>query len=40
MQGSQSLMVKGVGHVPMYDDPEQVANVILETATAAERTCA
>lgn len=34
--GADVVMVKGVGHVPMYDDPEQVANVILEMTRRAE----
>lgn len=33
--GAEALIVKGVGHVPMYDDPEQVAAVILSTARRA-----
>lgn len=36
VQGSQSVMVRGVGHVPMYDDPEQVVEVILGTTRQAE----
>ena len=34
--GADTVIVKGVGHVPMYDDPEQVARVILETVAKAE----
>jgi pimeloyl-ACP methyl ester carboxylesterase len=37
IQGCESVMIKGVGHVPMYDDPEQVARVILENTTKAEK---
>lgn len=36
VRGSESLMVRGVGHVPMYDDPEQVARVILETTSRVD----
>lgn len=36
VKGSESLLVRGVGHVPMYDDPEQVAQVLLETTARAE----
>ncbi|MGQ0700683.1 MAG: alpha/beta fold hydrolase [Panacagrimonas sp.] len=36
MVGAEMVIVKGVGHVPMYDDPEQVASVILETTARAE----
>lgn len=36
VRGAESLIVKGVGHVPMYDDPEQVAAVILQTTARAE----
>lgn len=34
--GADVVMVKGVGHVPMYDDPEQVAAVILATTARVE----
>lgn len=34
--GADVVIIKGVGHVPMYDDPEQVARVILETVAKAE----
>lgn len=36
VHGCESLIVKGVGHVPMHDDPEQVAAVILHTTRRAE----
>ncbi len=36
VKGAQHLIVKGVGHVPMYDDPQQVAEVILQTTARAE----
>lgn len=34
--GAESVTVTGVGHVPMYDDPEQVAAVILATTARGE----
>lgn len=36
VRGSESLILKGVGHVPMHDDPELVAAAILETTRRAE----
>ena len=36
VQGAEALTVTGCGHVPMYDDPEQVAAVITATTTRAE----
>jgi pimeloyl-ACP methyl ester carboxylesterase len=36
VQGARSVIVKGVGHVPMYDDPVQVSEVILATTRAAQ----
>ena len=36
VQGAEALTVTGCGHVPMYDDPEQVAAVILATTARAE----
>lgn len=36
VSGAESLTLNGVGHVPMYDDPELVAEVILETTSKAE----
>lgn len=38
MEGADMVIVKGVGHVPMYDDPGQVAALILQTAAKAEAT--
>jgi pimeloyl-ACP methyl ester carboxylesterase len=35
VQGADVLTVTGVGHVPMYDDPEQVTRIILETTELA-----
>lgn len=34
--GADVVMVKGVGHVPMYDDPELVASLILEMTARVE----
>lgn len=34
--GARALTMPGVGHVPMYDDPEQVVDIILQTTTQAE----
>ena len=31
VQGAEALTVTGCGHVPMYDDPEQVSAVIVAT---------
>ena len=36
IDGAETVIVKGVGHVPMYDDPAQVAALILQTAGKAE----
>lgn len=36
VRGAESVMIRGVGHVPMYDDPEQVAALILETTGRVE----
>ena len=34
---AEHVMMRGVGHVPMYDDPELVARVLLEgSAPVAE----
>jgi pimeloyl-ACP methyl ester carboxylesterase len=33
--GAQSETVKGAGHVPMYDEPRQVADMILVTTSKA-----
>lgn len=35
VQGAEALVVTGCGHVPMYDDPEQVAAVITATVARA-----
>jgi pimeloyl-ACP methyl ester carboxylesterase len=32
--GAKLVMLRGCGHVPMYDDPEQVAGVLLEGSAA------
>lgn len=37
VQGAEVVLVKDAGHVPMYDEPEQVAALILETTARAER---
>jgi pimeloyl-ACP methyl ester carboxylesterase len=29
------LMLRGCGHVPTYDDPEQVASVLLEASAVS-----
>ena len=34
--GCTSVMVRDVGHVPMYDDPQQVADVVRNTIQKAE----
>jgi len=36
--GAELVRLAGVGHVPMSDDPEQVARLILEVTRAADRT--
>lgn len=36
VQGSESLFLTGCGHVPMYDDPEQVTAVILATTARVD----
>lgn len=33
---AEHLVMEGVGHVPMYDDPEQIARRILEVTSAAD----
>ena len=35
--GAEKTIVTGAGHVPMYDEPEQVAAQILEVTSSAER---
>jgi pimeloyl-ACP methyl ester carboxylesterase len=34
VEGAERLMLEGVGHVPMYDDPVLVATTILDVTTA------
>ncbi len=34
--GAEHVTIRGVGHVPMYDDPEQVTNVILSNTQRQE----
>jgi pimeloyl-ACP methyl ester carboxylesterase len=36
--GAEFLMLPGVGHVPMWDDPKLVARTILEHTTAVDET--
>lgn len=36
--GAEQVMMPGVGHVPMYDDPELVARTILEVTTKTTTT--
>ena len=35
--GAELVRLAGVGHVPMSDDPEQVARLILEVTRTADR---
>ena len=35
--GAELVRLAGVGHVPMSDDPEQVARLILEVTDAEDR---
>jgi pimeloyl-ACP methyl ester carboxylesterase len=37
VRGAEAVKVTGCGHVPMYDDPQQVADVITATTTRAEQ---
>lgn len=37
VQGSEHVTIKGVGHVPMYDDPQQLADIILQNVGKAEQ---
>ena len=37
LPGADHLMLRGCGHVPTWDDPEQVAGVLLAGSRAAER---
>jgi len=32
LPGSRSVTLTGCGHVPFWDDPEQVARVLLEAS--------
>lgn len=36
VQGAEAATVVGCGHVPMYDDPAQVASIIFDTCARAE----
>jgi pimeloyl-ACP methyl ester carboxylesterase len=36
VHGAEGSLVPGVGHVPMYDDPEAVVANILEVVARAE----
>ena len=38
VQGAELVRLAGVGHVPMTDEPEQVARLILEVTGIADRT--
>lgn len=40
VSGAEIVVLKGCGHVPMYDDPEQVSSVILANIARAEKTVA
>ena len=35
IEGARGLIIAGVGHVPMYDDPARVAAQILDSSTSA-----
>jgi pimeloyl-ACP methyl ester carboxylesterase len=35
VDGARSLVLRGCGHIPTWDDPEQVARVLLEGSVAA-----
>jgi pimeloyl-ACP methyl ester carboxylesterase len=37
LPAAQFTVLPGVGHVPMFDDPERVARVLLETADLGAR---
>lgn len=37
VQGSEHVTIRGVGHVPMYDDPQQLADIILQNVGKAEQ---
>jgi pimeloyl-ACP methyl ester carboxylesterase len=32
--GLRSVVLRGCGHIPVWDDPEQVARVLLEASAA------
>jgi pimeloyl-ACP methyl ester carboxylesterase len=34
--GAEVIMLPGVGHTPMYDDPHLVADTILRVTTAVD----
>jgi pimeloyl-ACP methyl ester carboxylesterase len=36
VQGAEIAMLRGVGHVPMYDDPALVADTIIEVTSAVD----
>ena len=36
VSGADNMMMPGVGHVPMYDDPKQIVDIILKTTARAE----
>jgi pimeloyl-ACP methyl ester carboxylesterase len=36
--GARRRWLRGCGHIPTWDDPEQVADVLLEASSAARRT--
>lgn len=40
VQGAQHVTIRGVGHVPMYDDPEQVSRIILANSQTSEAVAA
>jgi pimeloyl-ACP methyl ester carboxylesterase len=37
IRGAEMTLVRGVGHVPMYDDPEQVVATIVEVTGRVDR---
>ena len=36
MPGAELVRVPGIGHVPMYDEPAEVARLILEVTAACD----
>ncbi len=36
LPGARHVILHGCGHVPPYDDPEQVARVLLESSRPAQ----